>query len=43
VICFIKYKWSISKAAIIFVASLIPFANFFVDRHYLHPDYDRLS
>ena len=43
VICLIKYRWGISKAAIIFVASLIPFANFYVDRHYLHPDYDRLN
>jgi integral membrane protein len=43
VICFLKYKWSISMAAIIFAASLIPFANFYIDKHYLHPDYDRLN
>ena len=43
VACLIKYRWSISKAAIIFAASFIPFANFYVDRYYLHPDYDRVN
>jgi integral membrane protein len=43
VICFKKYRWSIAKAAIIFVASLIPLANFYVDKYYLHPDYDRFN
>lgn len=42
-ICFIKYRWSIFKAALIFLASLIPFANFVVDRYYLHPDYDKAN
>lgn len=28
----IKYKWSFGKAALIFVASLLPFAPFYVDR-----------
>lgn len=32
VACMQKYKWSFSKALLFFVASLIPFAPFVVDR-----------
>lgn len=42
-VCFIKYRWGILKAALIFAASLIPFANFYVDKYYLHPDYDKAN
>ncbi len=31
-VVWIAYKWSFGKAALIFLASLIPFAPFFVDR-----------
>lgn len=31
-VAWIIYKWSFGKAALIFLASLIPFAPFFVDR-----------
>ena len=31
-VAWIVYKWSFGKAALIFLASLIPFAPFFVDR-----------
>jgi len=31
-VAWITYKWSFGKAALIFLASLIPFAPFFVDR-----------
>jgi len=30
--CWQKYKWSLSKVVLFFVASLIPFAPFIVDR-----------
>ncbi len=32
VLCWYKYKWAYEKAALIFLASLIPFAPFYVDR-----------
>lgn len=32
VMCWYKYKWSYEKAALIFLASLLPFAPFIVDR-----------
>jgi integral membrane protein len=30
--CWAKYKWSFGKAAIVFLASLLPFAPFIVER-----------
>lgn len=30
--CLIKYKWSVGRAAVIFLASLLPFAPFIVER-----------
>lgn len=32
VACWAKYKWSFGRAALVFFASLLPFAPFFVER-----------
>lgn len=32
VMCWYRYKWSFGKATLIFIASLLPFAPFYVDR-----------
>ena len=32
VMCWYRYKWPFGKAALIFIASLLPFAPFYVDR-----------
>jgi integral membrane protein len=35
VICTVKYSWSIKKALLLFLVSIIPFGNFYADKHYL--------
>lgn len=32
IMCFIEYKWKIGKTILIFLASLLPFAPFYVDK-----------
>jgi integral membrane protein len=38
IICKFEYDWSIKKTALLFLASLIPFGNFYADKHYLKPE-----
>ena len=33
-----EYEWSFKKIGILFLASLIPFGNFYADKHYLQPN-----
>ena len=33
VMCWMEYKWKFGKTVVIFLASLLPFAPFFVDRN----------
>lgn len=37
VIFWMKHKWSIKKGLILLLASLLPFATFYVDKKYLKP------
>lgn len=32
VMCLVEYKWSIGKAALIFLGSLLPFVPFYIDK-----------
>jgi integral membrane protein len=34
----LEYKWSIKKALILFVGSLVPFGTFYTDKKYLQPE-----
>lgn len=36
VVCWDKYKWSFRRVAIYFLASIVPFAPFFVERKLRH-------
>jgi integral membrane protein len=33
-----EYDWTFKKVGTLFLASLIPFGNFYADKHYLKPD-----
>jgi integral membrane protein len=35
VICHFEYNWQWRKTAVLFLMSLVPFGNFYADRHYL--------
>jgi integral membrane protein len=37
-LCKIEYNWTIKKALILLGISIIPFGNFYADKHYLKPD-----
>jgi integral membrane protein len=38
VICTVKYSWSLKKTVLLFLISIIPFGNFYADKHYLKAD-----
>ena len=37
-LCYKQYGWSIRKTAILLLISLVPFGNFYADRHYLQSE-----
>jgi integral membrane protein len=34
-LCKIEYRWTLKKALVLFGISIIPFGNFYADKHYL--------
>lgn len=36
--CMVEYNWNIKKAAILFIASILPFGTFYADKKYLKPE-----
>jgi len=43
VMCWMEYKWKFGKTVVIFLASLLPFAPFFVDRTLKEEPVDQLK
>jgi integral membrane protein len=35
VLCTVKYRWDMKKTLLLFIISIIPFGNFYADKHYL--------
>jgi integral membrane protein len=37
-LCKIEYRWTMKKTLILLGISIIPFGNFYADKHYLQPE-----
>jgi integral membrane protein len=38
VLCKIEYRWTLKKILLLLVISIIPFGNFYADKHYLQSE-----
>lgn len=43
IMCWMEYKWKIGKTALIFFASLLPFAPFYVDKRLKEESVDQVK